>query len=99
MRAIAEVVQVMIEGVREGRVINLNAVKNEAARRHGLKRTPKLVELISAVPDEHRDALLPQLRAKPAGACLHSLTSQLNLSAFHGIGVARRGCARGGSPS
>jgi len=65
VRAIAEVVQVMIEGVREGRVINLNAVKNEAARRHGLKRTPKLVELISAVPDEHRDALLPQLRAKP----------------------------------
>ena len=35
MRAIAEVVQVMIEGVRAGRVINLNAVKNEAARRYG----------------------------------------------------------------
>ena len=31
----------------------------------GLQRSPKLVELISAVPDEHRDALLPQLRAKP----------------------------------
>ena len=33
--------------------------------REGLQRSPKLVELISAVPDEHRDALLPQLRAKP----------------------------------
>ena len=35
MRAISDVVQVMVEGVREGKVINLNAVKNEAARRYG----------------------------------------------------------------
>ena len=65
MRAIADVVRVMIDAVRDGKVINLNAVKNEAARRYGLKRSPKLVELIGAVPDEHRESLLPQLRAKP----------------------------------
>ena len=40
-------------------MINLNAVKNAAARKHGLKRNLKLVELIRAVPDEHRGALLP----------------------------------------
>jgi len=28
----------------------------------------------------------------PQGRGLHSLTSQLNLSAFYGIGGARRGC-------
>ena len=65
MRAIADVVRTMIDAVRDGKVINLNSTKNEAARRYGLKRSPKLVELIGAVPDEHRDALLPQLRAKP----------------------------------
>ena len=65
MRAIADVVRTMIDAVRDGKVINLNSAKNEAARRYGLKRSPKLVELIGAVPDEHRDALLPQLRAKP----------------------------------
>ena len=65
MRAIADVVRAMIDAVRDGKVINLNSTKNEAARRYGLKRSPKLVELIGAVPDEHRDALLPQLRAKP----------------------------------
>jgi hypothetical protein len=27
------------------------------------------------------------------GRCLHSFTSELNLSAFHGIGGARRDCA------
>jgi elongator complex protein 3 len=65
VRAIADVVRTMIDAVRDGKVINLNSAKNEAARRYGLKRSPKLVELIGAVPDEHRDALLPQLRAKP----------------------------------
>ena len=65
VRAIGEVVTAMIDAVTEGKVINLNAVKNEAARRYGLRRSPKLVELIQAVPEEHREALLPQLRAKP----------------------------------
>ena len=65
VRAIGEVVQAMIDAVRDGRSINLNAVKNEAARKHGLRKSPKLVELIGAVPDEHREALLPRLRAKP----------------------------------
>ena len=65
MRAIADVVRTMIDAVRDGKVINLNSTKNEAARRYGLKRSPKLVELIGAVPDEHREALLPRLRAKP----------------------------------
>ena len=65
MRAITDVVQQMIASVKSGKVMNLNAVKNAAARKYGLRRSPKLVELISAVPDEHRDALLPALRAKP----------------------------------
>ncbi|KAI8467279.1 MAG: hypothetical protein J3K34DRAFT_431198 [Monoraphidium minutum] len=37
----------------------------EVSRRYGLTRSPKLVEIIAAVPEEHRGALLPQLRAKP----------------------------------
>ena len=38
VRATGEVVAAMIEAVREGKVINLNAVKNAAARKHVLKR-------------------------------------------------------------
>jgi elongator complex protein 3 len=48
VRAIADVVRTMIDAVRDGKVINLNSTKNEAARRYGLKRSPKLVELIGA---------------------------------------------------
>ena len=32
----------------------------QAARRHGLAKLPKLVEIINAVPEEQRAALLPQ---------------------------------------
>jgi hypothetical protein len=37
----------------------------QVSRKYGLARAPKLVEMIAAVPEEHRAALLPQLRAKP----------------------------------
>ncbi len=45
--------------------MDLNALKSEAGRRYSLVRSPKLVEIIAAVPEEHRAVLLPQLRAKP----------------------------------
>lgn len=65
VRAIAEVVSALIRGVRDGRDVNLNALKMEVSRRYGLSRAPKLVEIIAAVPEEHKASLLPQLRAKP----------------------------------
>jgi hypothetical protein len=37
----------------------------QIARKYGLTRQPKLVEMIAAVPEEHKAILLPQLRAKP----------------------------------
>ena len=65
VRAIAEIVAKMIAGIKEGRDLNLNAIKSEASRKYGLSRAPKLVEIIAAVPDDFRDRLVPQLRAKP----------------------------------
>ena len=65
VRATGEVVAAMIEAVREGKVINLNAVKNAAARKHGLKRNLKLVELIQPCRTSTEAQSLPQLRAKP----------------------------------
>ena len=65
VRAIAEVVQALISGVRDGRDVDLNNLKGEVARRYNLSRLPKLVEIIAAVPEEHKAMLLPQLRAKP----------------------------------
>lgn len=130
VRAVAEVVNALIAGVKEGRDVDLNQLKTEVrgaacgagccwaagllrlvlllamdagrqlvpcrleqqlplamrasqpcsccdrdrrcrplgtqvSRKYALARAPKLVEMIAAVPEEHRATLLPQLRAKP----------------------------------
>ncbi|KAL3151943.1 Elongator subunit [Trebouxia sp. C0010 RCD-2024] len=61
VKAIAEIVGELVAGVKEGRDVDLNHVKRE----YCLAKAPKLVDVIAAVPEEHRAVLLPQLRAKP----------------------------------
>lgn len=65
VRAIGEIVAALVEGVRRGQDMDLNSVKREAATRWRLTRAPKLVEIIAALPEEHKVVLLPRLRAKP----------------------------------
>ncbi|KAM2699504.1 hypothetical protein EV1_038372 [Malus domestica] len=50
---------------RKGQNVDLNSLKTTACRKYGLSRAPKLVELIAALPESDREALLPKLRAKP----------------------------------
>ena len=47
------------------RQVDLNVLVKQVGLKYGLSRVPKLVEIIAALPDEHRSELLPQLRAKP----------------------------------
>lgn len=60
VRCIAEIVGAMIQGCRKGENVDLNALKSEACRRYGLSRAPKLVELISALPESEREMVLPR---------------------------------------
>lgn len=65
VRAIAEIVNSMVELSRANQTVDLNALKSAACRKYGLARAPKLVEMIAALPDAERESLLPRLRAKP----------------------------------
>lgn len=65
VRAIAEIVNNMVELSHNGENVDLNALKSAACRKYGLSRAPKLVEMIAALPDAEREVLLPKLRAKP----------------------------------
>ena len=65
VRAIAEIVNGLIACSREKKDVNLNVLKAEKSRKYGLTKSPKLVEIIAAVPEEHRADLIPRLRAKP----------------------------------
>lgn len=60
MRAIAEIVNALISGVKAGRDVDLNAIKRDINAKYALSRAPKLVEIIAALPEEHRAELLPQ---------------------------------------
>lgn len=65
VRAIAEIVNNMVDLSRRGKDVDLNALKSAACRKYGLSRAPKLVEMIAALPETERESLLPKLRAKP----------------------------------
>lgn len=60
MRAISEIVSILVAGVKAGKDVDLNAVKRDINSKYALARAPKLVEIISALPEEHRAELLPQ---------------------------------------
>ncbi|KAG5454922.1 Elongator subunit [Clonorchis sinensis] len=62
---IGEIIAQLIKAVEEKRDVNLNKLKAEVASKYGLSSQPRLVDLIAAVPLEHKHALLPRLKAKP----------------------------------
>ena len=65
LRTVKDVVEQMIAAVKANQTLNLNNAKNKAAKKYGVDGTVRLTEIISAVPEEHKKSLLPQLRAKP----------------------------------
>ncbi|KAB2633231.1 elongator complex protein 3 [Pyrus ussuriensis x Pyrus communis] len=62
VRSIAEIVSSMVNLSRKGQNFDLNALKTTVCRKYGLSRAPKLVEMIAALPESDREALLPKLR-------------------------------------
>jgi elongator complex protein 3 len=60
VRAIADIVGALVQGVKNGEDVDLNLVKREVSIKYGLGKAPKLVEIIAALPEEHRAVLLPQ---------------------------------------
>ncbi|KAI9187991.1 Elongator subunit [Blastocladiella emersonii ATCC 22665] len=45
--------------------VNLNGLRSKWSKRYKLAGQPRLVDIIAAIPHEHRAALVPRLRAKP----------------------------------
>ena len=60
-----QIVNELIAAVKEGKDVNLSGIKSKIGKKYGLKTQPKLVDIIAAIPEQHKAALLPKLRAKP----------------------------------
>lgn len=62
---VAEIVRTLIKTFEERGSVNIIKLKLTVSSRFGLASSPKLMEIIAAVPEAWRDKLLPFLRAKP----------------------------------
>ena len=62
---VSDIIKELISAHKSKKDVNLNKLKTRIASKHGSPAQPRLVDIISAVPQEYRKILLPKLRAKP----------------------------------
>lgn len=63
--AIAEIIQELLKAHKLNKDINLNSLKTKIAGKYGLKTSPRLVDIIAAIPRDAQKELRPKLLAKP----------------------------------
>lgn len=54
VKAVNEIIARLIKAYREGKDVDLNRLKSKVSSIYALSRQPKLVDIIAAVPAEHR---------------------------------------------
>lgn len=62
---IGEIIQELLKAHDENRDVDLNKLKTRIASKYGLDSSPRLVDIIAAVPVDARSILVPKLKAKP----------------------------------
>lgn len=62
---ISEIIQELLIAHRQGKDVNLNKMKTRISSKYGMSTSPRLVDIIAAVPAESKKILLPKLKAKP----------------------------------
>ena len=65
MKNIAEIITRLIEVYEKREKVVLNNLIHEITRKNKVPKAPKLVDIISALPDNYKNKLTPLLKAKP----------------------------------
>ena len=65
IKCIADIINALTKLVDANKKINLNRLKYQMASKYQLQVVPKVVDIIAALPETHRQALTPILKAKP----------------------------------
>lgn len=65
MITIGEIIQDLLKAHHENRDVDLNKLKTRISSKYGLDSSPRLVDIIAAVPSDARHILVPKLKAKP----------------------------------
>ncbi|ORZ34809.1 hypothetical protein BCR44DRAFT_115646 [Catenaria anguillulae PL171] len=61
----AGIVKDLIAAVQSNADVNLNGLRAKWSKKYKLAGQPRLVDILAAIPHEHRPLLVPRLRAKP----------------------------------
>ena len=62
---VAEICATLLQAYASRSLLNINRMKQVVAAKYNLGTIPKLIEIIAALPEHHRDRLAPFLRTKP----------------------------------
>lgn len=62
---IGEIIQELLKAHYKNQDVDLNKLKTRIASKYGLSSSPRLVDIIAAVPSDVRHILIPKLKAKP----------------------------------
>lgn len=81
---IGEIIQELLKAHQDNRDVDLNKLKTRISSKYGLDRSPRLVDIIAAVPADARNILVPKLKAKPirtaSGVCFYIIKLYKNLA-------------------
>ncbi|XP_058803383.1 elongator complex protein 3 [Phymastichus coffea] len=62
---ITDIIRELLNAYEENKDVDLNKLKTQISAKYGLSSSPKLVDIIAAVPYDVKHILLPKLKAKP----------------------------------
>lgn len=65
LRTTSHIASSLIKAHESNTTISLNVLRAQASKKYGFGGVPRLVDIISAIPDEWRKVLLPRLKARP----------------------------------
>lgn len=77
LRVTSGIAAELIKAHDANQIVSLNELRAKLSKKFGFGGVPRLVDIISAIPDEYKKALLPKLKARPirtaSGVCHFTL--------------------------
>lgn len=84
LRVTSGIAAELLKAYDSGQSVSLNEVRAKISKKYGYGGVPRLVDIISAIPDDYKKALLPKLRARPirtaSGVCFVFASLKLEIS-------------------
>ena len=65
LRVTSGIAAELVKAHDANQTVSLNELRAKISKKHGFGGVPRLVDIISAIPDDYKKALLPKLRARP----------------------------------